>query len=1329
MNYLRQHLFLCLLVVAASVAIGLTGCGGSSPAPPPPPPPPPPFVPQAVTVELGMNGGLLTLMTTQSGGYTKDGEPFQSGATVEANGSSYKLTLADEEWSAEYVFPEPEGVDLGMSGEVLTIVRQEDKTYKTEAGDTIENGGTWRLEANGSDYRLMFSNGEWSAEYVFPEPEGVDLGMSGEVLTIVRQEDKTYKTEAGDTIENGGTWRLEANGSDYRLMFSNGEWSAEYDPPAPEPVVLGKSGELVLVHRLEDGRFEANDSILASGDSVPSTNGNMYRLDLVDGQWDAEFVIPDPFGVDLGTSGEVLLLTRQEDTTYTTPDGERIEDGGTWRLASTGSDYTLSFSEGEWSAEYDPPAPASARLGASDERVLVTRREDGRYEADGELISSDRLVTAPSGSMYRLTLVDGEWTGEFVPQAFTVRLGSSDETISLVREEGGQYWLGRVPIEDGYIHATGTARYRLTFSDGEWTARYIPQPIQVDAGESGAVIVLLRLEDGTLILEGEEIRDGQTVERDGNEYVLTFSGGRWRADFTSGSFEVDLPGGGSVTLTKLEDGSYTLSGRVLRSGTTRTIDGVRYRFTLGDDGWTAVRRQSPTIPGDSGSSGGGSGGGSTSEQTETDERDVSFGETEFRLCDECSDEPESGNRGAYLEVGTDTDATQKYSLYDLLGRSGAVSMERTYVEEARERIEGIVDTIKRYTSLYEVGAIDPDDHINTGTVAGAGNQDGLWTQAIKELQRIFGSSFTLSAPWRGTVEFREVDDVIEELEEIVDGLSSEDAFELEFGVDAGDYFDVPMARIQFGSTRNTRFGAYANKTETDSADAASETWGSFGAFAYSPLEQPGTGELPTRGAATYRGDTVAVDLASYELYSGAIELNARFSTQRIDGTITDLDDVDGRTWQYDGTAVESVVLPTASLLGTGSFSVSSVSASVYFPPGSRAGGSLETVPGSSFAGQLVDEGSEAFGTWNVGSALEASFGVTRTSTGSVSGPSVNDRGAESKTYLGSDPVPDSNGNITLATSSTEFKPTDLYASKGGSETEKRFVVSASETIQEIIALFASDTTSGDRATYIGQANQALDGIFGGSSNYLLTPSDNDDAIELLRDATRALSSPSRFRTSLETGGVFEGQTVNVSEDDIFNAVPRTLSVAFDYTSSNYTRFGAWAETTLDDATGTGRSVEEGVFAYSPLDPAPSSTDLRFRAVYEGGTVAVDTDDGDLYRGFFQLAVDWESGSSNTVSSFIRNLRNADTNATFQHSSQDVTLIEFLDASVDDSGSLADRGRAQVHYQDGQTRSFSSQGLDEVKFVGESVDGPRGVIGRWSVSGLELRGAFGAELIP
>lgn len=55
----------------------------------------PPFVPQVVEVALGTSSEMLTLMTTEAGGYTRNGKAFASGTDgmAEADGSAHTLTL------------------------------------------------------------------------------------------------------------------------------------------------------------------------------------------------------------------------------------------------------------------------------------------------------------------------------------------------------------------------------------------------------------------------------------------------------------------------------------------------------------------------------------------------------------------------------------------------------------------------------------------------------------------------------------------------------------------------------------------------------------------------------------------------------------------------------------------------------------------------------------------------------------------------------------------------------------------------------------------------------------------------------------------------------------------------------------------------------------------------------------------------------------------------------------------------------------------------------------------------------------------------------------
>ena len=78
------------------------GTGGSTTSVvAPPPPAPEPFQPQPVSVALGNSGDTVSLMTTEAGGFTLNGEEFKSGGIVTAeNGSEYVLTLADSQWTA-----------------------------------------------------------------------------------------------------------------------------------------------------------------------------------------------------------------------------------------------------------------------------------------------------------------------------------------------------------------------------------------------------------------------------------------------------------------------------------------------------------------------------------------------------------------------------------------------------------------------------------------------------------------------------------------------------------------------------------------------------------------------------------------------------------------------------------------------------------------------------------------------------------------------------------------------------------------------------------------------------------------------------------------------------------------------------------------------------------------------------------------------------------------------------------------------------------------------------------------------------------------------------
>ena len=1296
-------------------------------------------VPDPVSVMLGTSGTSVQLVRLENGSYTRDGEPFASGATVESeNGNLYRLTLSGGQWIPEYVAPEPSAVALGTSGEAVLLVRQEDGSYR--AGDqTIRSGGTL-VASNGNSYRLTLAGGNWMVEYVPPPPDEVTLGSSGSTLELTRLEDGSYEAN-GMPFASGDTWTAE-NGSVYRLSLVNGEWQPTYEPPAALMVMLGTSGQSVSVTRQEDGSYQTDGKMISSGDTLTATNGNVYRLTRVNDTWSAHFVPPDPWRVELGASGTVVEILQQEDGTYRA--GNMVFENGGILSAANGVQYRVTLVGGQWTVEYVPAAPSTVTLGTSGERVDLTMREDGGYEVNGQAIISGHIHTASNGNRYRLTKVGGVWRADFVPLEVTLDLGTSGSTVTLRREEDGRYWLGRTVFESGNTRtAANGGIYRLTLINGTWDVAYVPEVIQVPAGESGNVLVLSRLEDGTYLYGGDKVQSGKIVTQGGNAYRLTRVGNTWSAVFQTGTVTVPLGDtSGTVTLIKQEDGTYTHEGRVVRTGSVVTYAGIRFRLALGDDGWTATAISVVPPPGP-----GGPGGPSP---TRTDSIKDSHGETiRFR-------ESEGGSiatSGTILVVGT-AGNDHEYQVDDLVGR-GVVSIERTYVARAKQDIQIIVDKINDYLPAYEAG-IDPNDHINTGF----GGETGLWTQAQNVLKRIFGSSSTplASTPWRGTsVELGEVDDVLEALEEVIEALSDRDEFERQFqslfatNTETDTYFGALQSKIRFGSTGDTRFGAYANKAAD--GDASSDTWDAVAVFAYSPLERPSTADLPARGEATYRGQTVAAEIGTGEptLYSGTIELTARFSTRRVSAEIRNLADSNSVPWTYspvdrsNDEDVAAVLLPVASLGDNGQFEQSSGAATVRF----AAGRGLDTsVAASSVEGRFVEGSSEAFGIWEVASALRGSFGVTRSTTAPPPRPTIRDSGAVSNTSVTT--APGSDELITLDT--IAFDVTRLYRSRGGSDRGDNFVSAArsvlSRKLSDLNNLIRTGVTdTAVRDTLWSDANTALARVFGSTSvtNFGSTyPAsggsyDDSEARQRLTSAIRALGSESQFRAALATDEIFDGLVASALVDEAFDALDHNLTVKFDYTDHNFTRFGAWSNVDPESAIDTSPAIRTGVFAYSPLDQTnyTSSDDpLDFRAVYDGDTLAVD-DSGKIYRGAFQLTVDWDAGGTNTVSSFVRDLRNVSDNTWFQHGNLDVGYILFSGMGADSTGDIdltASSLAVSIRYRDQRLTEAVLGGTHSIegKFVGEGIDGPFGVIGQWSLddgNGIDIDGAFGAELLP
>ena len=1040
----------CFVLLAALLTVMLAGCGGDdvAPAPPPPPPPPPPaFVPQDVVIELGTSSETLTLQTTESGGYTQNGEAFASGTSVEAKGNTYRLVLDNGTWAAEYVAPRPWATALGTSGDALLITRREDGLY--ESGDHLFSSGGTVLASNGNQYKLTFvpddDQGTWQVEYLRPEPTAIALGTSGETVLVERLEGGGYAV-GGQRIVDGSTVQSAA-GNSYRLSMQDGEWSASFLPPPPISVLLGTSGQTVTLQIREDGQFEKDGQLYPSG-SPEMVGGRTYRLVLQNGLWTAMFEAPPPVVVSLGTSGQTVTLQVREDGQFE-KDGQLYPSGSPEMVG--GRTYRLVLQNGAWTAIFEAPPPVVVRLGTSGETVTLQVTEDGNFEKDGRPYLSGSTERTADGKTYRLVLSNGMWSSMFeAPESVVVRLGASGVTITLVAQEDGTFTRdGQAFAPNTIVEARGNT-YRVIFEDGEWDARYQAESVPVTGADG--LIILFRQEDGSHTYNNERVRNGDTITQGGNRYeLLELSDGTWLATRTStpARVQVGLPDdAGTITLTQNADGDYTYDGEVVESGQEIVVRGVRYRLSRSSSGtWSAVLAStSPTRPpGDI--TEGGIGGPTQIDEAEDFTKSLFDGDGDagqfgvgFLSRDSQTDTRDRGTLIVPLRLeGSEVDNRHKFSVYELM-RQDLVSQKRTAAEVAKAEIEEILAKISLKRPLYDAGAAYPDDDIE-----GTGN---LWEQAEDAVGRIFGWTRTEDEddiggilgrePWSGRLDTEEVDDVIETLQEMVATLSDVNLFEREFedeiddaggtdNYDADDFFGSVSSRIRFGSTGGTRFGAYA---VTDAGAAAASGLWDTGVFAYTPADRPDRSDIPTRGEATFRGNTVAVSDGSDantaaedpKLYAGKIELVASFSKRQVSGTITELKDEDGRSLEATSSdtfrkeTVDEIVLPAATANGDRGFyefedSASTTSTTVSFTRNLRSESATST-----FRVQLVDEASEALGIWTATDEgldldLEGSFGATR--SGSVTAPKLprlTDDGGEvnatTTVFLPTDDTPD-----------------------------------------------------------------------------------------------------------------------------------------------------------------------------------------------------------------------------------------------------------------------------------------------------------------------------------
>ena len=237
---------------------------------------------------------------------------------------------------------------------------------------------------------------------------------------------------------------------------------------------------------------------------------------------------------------------------------------GTSSLPALRTAYRLELADGRWAASFEP-MQAVVPLGESNARVVLEQGEDGYWRLGENIVQSGHRVTTDARTAYRLILDSGRWTAIFDPRRIVIQLGNSETSVTATQAQDGSYRLGDAILAEGLVHRVGStgATYVIsTAEDGAWRASYRPAEQVLRLG-GPALATLVRAEDGTWLLDGQPVANGDLVTTEtGNTYRLELAGNTWQAIFQP--VAAPIHGTGLVALS-------TESGRDYRVGESATL--------------------------------------------------------------------------------------------------------------------------------------------------------------------------------------------------------------------------------------------------------------------------------------------------------------------------------------------------------------------------------------------------------------------------------------------------------------------------------------------------------------------------------------------------------------------------------------------------------------------------------------------------------------------------------------------------------------------------------------------------------------------------------------
>ena len=357
-------------------------------------------------------------------------------------------------------------------------------------------------------------------------------------------------------------------------------------------------------------------------------------------------------------------------------------------------------------------------------------------------------------------------------------------------------------------------------------------------------------------------------------------------------------------------------------------------------------------------------------------------------------------------TGSTSTGEGMFSFGDLLGGGMAMDEGDRFVSDAVESIGKVRSDISALLSL----ATQPSGL--------QGILDAQWDKLEDALATVFTSAAVRTSTPRQ-------EDILDEIDEVLNALSSEDAFVAATAADGGGVFesqelgaDAAMdtfnrvtwsATATMGATGATRYGTAIRKSTTNArTDLSTEE---YGAFSYSTMsETVRTSQAAAQsltGIASYTGGTEAID-GDGMTYSGTMDLQVRFSANTVSGVVKDLATADGLPWEHNFAPVDRIVLDNAALRRDATWNnQAGDDATVFYTADSGLLRPIDGLP-NTFRGILLgsgaDAGSQANGLWSLNPSgstnyLTGGFGVMHVGDTSRPLPGGDAGGASNATLM------------------------------------------------------------------------------------------------------------------------------------------------------------------------------------------------------------------------------------------------------------------------------------------------------------------------------------------